>query len=164
MSFFRYTLGDAGNRLRVIEQIERPNGSSEQRDISYTYDALYRLRNESVTMEFSSDSTSWTYDAVGNRLTESGFGSSGFINKSYTYNRNDWLLTETNNGVATVYAYDANGNTDSKLVGGVEQASYVYDSQDRMTVANITDQGATTTTFYDYDISGIGQRETVGGI
>ncbi len=58
-----YVLGPNGNRTQHAEL----NG----RVVDYVYDDLYRLTQEDVTdATLGNRTTTWTYDAVGNRLTE----------------------------------------------------------------------------------------------
>ena len=73
--------------------------------IVYGYDETYQLINESRTGS-ASYQLSWTYDEVGNRLTQNKNG----VITSYTNNDANQLVSELTNGLATVYEYDANGN------------------------------------------------------
>jgi RHS repeat-associated protein len=104
--------------------------------IDYTYDPLYRLTAADYsTGEFFH----YTYDAVGNRLTqETGAGTN-----TYTYDIAN-RLTSTDGVPLT---WDANGNL---LSDGA--SSYSYDPANRL---RTVDQGATSYTFI-YD--GLGNR------
>jgi YD repeat-containing protein len=70
---------------------------------SYSYDPLYELTQ--VTQS-GSTTESYSYDAVGNRLSSSSVS-------SYSYNASNEL---TSNSVGS-YTYDANGNTLSDASG-----------------------------------------------
>lgn len=85
---------------------------------------------------------SFTYDAVGNRLTLTGPSA----NVTYTYNTSDQL---TSDGTST-YTYDANGNTLTRSAGG-SLVRYNYDSRDKLT--QIT-QPDSSTVNYVYDAAG----------
>ncbi len=82
---------------------------------SYTYDSLERL--ESVT-EPNGRVSGYTFDAAGNRLTETVSISTSAAITTYSYNEQNRLeKTVTNDGGSTVtvnYAYDNNGNMISK--------------------------------------------------
>ncbi|ACK68468.1 YD repeat protein (plasmid) [Rippkaea orientalis PCC 8801] len=100
ISGYEYTLDKVGNRLKVKE--------ADGRIVEYEYDDLYRLIEEKITdsLDTVNDGRviSYTYDAVGNRLTkvDSVEGTT-----TYDYNANDWLLTETEeNGDVKEYEYD----------------------------------------------------------
>ncbi|MEO1034861.1 MAG: Ig-like domain-containing protein [Pseudomonadota bacterium] len=164
VSTHTYTLGDAGNRLSLTETLTQPDASTVSRTTAYTYDALYRLESETITDAVNGNrSTSWTYDAVGNRQTQTRTGA-GADFTTYVYDLNDRLSSETTNSVVTTYTYDDNGNTLTKTAAGIQVASYGYDSEDRMTRATINDGGNTTVTLYEYDVQGVRQSETTGGI
>ena len=63
ISSYEYTLGLAGNRLKVSENTGRV--------VEYSYDDTYKLVEEKITMPSGDVRTiSYTYDAVGNRLTK----------------------------------------------------------------------------------------------
>jgi RHS repeat-associated protein len=73
------------------------------------------------------------------------------------------LLTETLAGVVTKYTYDNNGNTLSKFTSAVDQAIYEWDSQNRMTGAQVTDSNGTKDVVYGYDPNGIRLSSSVDG-
>ena len=111
--------------------------------ISYTYDPLYRL-----TAADYSDGTyfHYTYDAVGNRLTEVTPGGS----VSYVYDIANRLTTV--GGVS--YTWSDNGNL---LSDGV--STYTYDHANRLSSAV---EGTTTSTFA-YNGLGDRLRQTLDG-
>ena len=126
--------------------------------IDYTYDAFYRL----VQADYASSDAAldgsyftYTYDAVGNRLSEVACTSSAPcapITTTYSYD-NANRLTSVN---GQPYTWDANGNL---LADGV--LTYTYDAANRLiTVA----QGLTLTTGYAYN--GLGDRvnKVVNGV
>ena len=148
-----YTLGDNGNRTQHAEL----NG----RTVDYTYDDLYRLLTETVTdPTLGNRSASWTYDAVGNGLTQMETDTRGTTTTTYVYDDNDRLTSETAVGAApstTSYTYDNNGNTLTRVADGVT-TTYAYDSRNHLINLNM---GQVT---YRYDASGIRMSETAAGL
>ena len=148
-----YTLGDNGNRLQHAELGGRV--------VDYTYDDLYRLETETVTdATLGNRSASWTYDAVGNRLTQVETNAAGTTTTSYIYDDNDRLATEMTVGTApssTSYVYDENGNTRTRAVDGVV-TEYAYDSRNRLVNLN------NGQVIYRYDATGIRMSETAAGL
>jgi RHS repeat-associated protein len=148
-----YTVDASGLRTQIAES--RPGVT---RTTDYTYDQVKRLTSEVVSGTGSQNrSSQWTYDRVGNRLTQSN---SGTINSSatYTYDSNDRLQSES----GFTYAYDSNGNLVSKKQGTTTLASYRWDEENRMVGATI---GAKVIS-YAYDPNGIrrAQEEVEGAI
>jgi len=144
-----YTLGPNGSRLSMTEL--------DGRTVDYSYDDLNRLTQEIVTDPAQGNrTTSWTHDAVGNRLTEVQNG----LTTQYSYDANDRLLEEIDSAGAITYTYDENGNTIEKRIDGVLDIAYQYNSRDCLTQA-VT---PTATLEYTYDPSGIRQSRTENGI
>jgi RHS repeat-associated protein len=113
----------AGNRTSKTNYL---NNITE----GYTYDPIYQLTQ--VT-QGASTTESYSYDAVGNRLSSLGVN-------PYSYNASN-ELTATPSGS---YTYDANGNTLSDPSG----KSYTWDFENRLT--QVVNPGVGTTTFrYD---------------
>ncbi len=113
----------AGNRTSKTNYL---NGITS----NYAYDAIYELQQ--VT-QGGGTTESYSYDAVGNRLSSSGV-------PTYSYNPSN-ELTSTSSGS---YTYDANGNTLSDPSG----KSYSWDFENRLVQA--VNPGVGTTTFrYD---------------
>jgi RHS repeat-associated protein len=114
----------AGNRTSKTNYL---NGITS----NYGYDAIYELQQ--VT-QGGSTTESYSYDAVGNRLSSSGV-------PSYSYNASNELASKSSGS----YTYDANGNTLADPSG----KSYSWDFENRLT--SVTVPGSGTTTFkYDF--------------
>ena len=118
-----YVYDFAGNRTSKTNYL---NGTTW----NYGYDAIYELLQ--VT-HGGSTKESFSYDAVGNRL-------SSLSVPSYSYNTSN-ELTATSNGS---YTYDANGNTLSDPSG----KSYSWDFENRLTQAVVPGTG---TVAFKYD-------------
>jgi RHS repeat-associated protein len=118
-----YTYDQAGNRTAKTNYLNAITSN-------YTYDPLYELTQ--VT-QGASTTESYSYDAVGNRLSSSGVA-------SYSYNASNEL---TANSLGS-YTYDANGNTLTDPSG----KQYSWDFEHRLTQA--VNPGVGTTNFrYD---------------
>ena len=130
---YAYTLGPAGNRLRVAEE----NG----RQVDYSYDALFRLTQERITPTGNGAplTISYIYDGFGNRLTKT----IGGVTTGYTYDANGRL---TSAGAAT-FSYDAKGNLLGQDSGGIT-TTYQYDALNRLRQLN-SPSGSVTTFVYD---------------
>ena len=112
--------------------------------INYEYDPLYRLTEANYS---NGDYYHYTYDAVGNRLTESN----QLAVNSYQYDDANRLTSV--NGVT--YTWDANGNL---LNDGVN--AYTYDSANRLKLAS------NQSTVSSYGYNGLGDRlsQIVNGV
>jgi RHS repeat-associated protein len=134
---YSYSLGVTGLRTGVTEQ--------SGRTANWTYDGIYRLTNEAISLSPAGNNGSVGYglDPVGNRQTETS-SITGLASGSFTFNADDQLSTET---------YDANGNT---LTSGGK--SFAYDAENKLVSMN----GGAVTIAYD----GFGNRvaKTVGGV
>jgi RHS repeat-associated protein len=110
---FGYTLTTAGNRAALNETL---NGASQT--YAWTYDAVQRLTQETISGTAPTGTLGYNYDAVGNRTNRSGtIGSLG--SATYSYGSNDWLTADS---------YDKNGNTTNS-----SGAVYRYDYANRLT-------------------------------
>jgi RHS repeat-associated protein len=112
---------------------------------NYTYDKLYQLT--SATHPTQSQET-FTYDAIGNRLTSADYS-------NWSYNNRNQLTGY--NGVT--FAYDENGNTISKTdASGI--TAYTYDFENRITRIDFPGGGYAT---YKYDVKGRRIEKDVNG-
>jgi len=128
---YSYTLSPTGNRTGAVE--------SSGRTLNWSYDGIYRLTNEAISLDPHSVNGSIGYglDPVGNRLSQTSTLSE-ITSGSYTYDADDRILsTET---------YDNNGNT---LVTGAR--TFTYDFENRLKTMTNSQTGATATIVYDGD-------------
>ncbi len=134
LASFVYTLDGSGRRQAVNEARRDPATLLLQGNTtSYSFDPLGRLTGESGGI---AGTLSYTYDAVGNRLSKTTNG----VSVGYTYNANDWMKSEG----AKTFDYDANGNTVY-----ADGQTLQYDWQDRLVG---TQNGGNTVSFvYDAD-------------
>jgi RHS repeat-associated protein len=131
ISTHTYTLDDVGNRTQVVD---------DQGTTTYAYDDLYRLT--SVTYPGPSTDT-YTYDALGNRLTKN--------TDDYTYDNAD-QLTDVE---GTTYSYDDNGNLTAR-----GSDTFTWDRENRMLKADVGGNIATFT----YNADGVRvQQNNEGG-
>ena len=114
--------------------------------IDYQYDSLYRLTNANYTGVLT-DTFAYSYDAVGNRLTQTNNG----IVTNYGYDNANRLTSV--NGVA--YTWDNNGNL---LSDGVN--TYAYNQANRLISVN----SQTSNVSFAYNGLGDRLRQTVDGI
>jgi RHS repeat-associated protein len=132
-----YTLDATGNPTSITT-----TGGTE----TFDYDSLDRLISvcyQANCPNASDPQVDWTYDDVGNRLTEVRPAGT----TTYGYNNADQLTSSTGPGGTTNYGYDSNGNMTQS-----GSRTFGYDMANRM----ITTTSGSTTTTYAYD--GIGRR------
>ena len=122
-----YTLDNAGNRLT---RAPLPTGTTS----TFGYDNIYELL--SVT-QGSSTTESYTYDPVGNRLTDLG-------SASWTYNTSNELTARP----SVSYTFDNNGNTQT-MANASGTTTYSWDFENRLTSAALPGSGGTVTFKYD---------------
>jgi RHS repeat-associated protein len=135
LASFAYQLGRTGSRTNLSETV-----SSTTRTYAWSYDALYRLRQETIS---GFGSVSYGLDSVGNRTNRDVTGSLNLTNQSFGYTTNDWLTSD---------GYDANGNTISSGAN-----AYYYDPLNRLTNFN-------NTVYFGYDGDGNRITKTADGV
>ena len=156
----QYTVDANGMRTAVEER----DAAGLTRVVAYNYDAVKRLTTETIDHRDNTRdrASAWTYDAVGNRLTQTVLvGATEAATTAYAYDANDRLLSESTTGATTTYTFDANGNTQSKT-GPSGATTYRYDDANRLIEAT-TPQGVTA---YVYNADGLRVRQThtpIGG-
>lgn len=102
------------------------------------------------------NSVEYTYDANGNRVELKEVENGEITNITYTYDKNDRLITEQKGTQDVVtYSYDKNGNLTGKSDGIVQ----VFDELNRMTSYKSTDG---TTTIYSYYPDNMRMSKKVG--
>ena len=148
---YAYTLAPAAQRTSVTEL--------SGRTASYQVDLFKRLKQETIGSDpgGKNGTISYTYDAVGNRLTRSSSVQS-ITPQSFTYDANDRLTTD---------GYDKNGNTTAGKVsldanGAPAPERLVndsYDFEDQLTSRT----SAVGAVIVVYDGDGNKVRETAGG-
>ena len=89
---------------------------------------------------------SWTYDAVGNRLSDTTNG----VTTSYSYDANDRLLTRGSQS----FTYDDRGSTLSES-DGITTDTFVYGSRNKLVEAMV--EGSLLTMSYDMDGNRVGK-------
>ena len=136
---YSYTLSPTGNRTGAVE--------SSGRTLNWSYDNIYRLTNETISLDPHSVNGSVGYglDPVGNRQSQNS-SIPGIATGGFTYDPDDRLNTET---------YDANGNT---LTSGGK--TFAYDFENRL--KSMT-EGAVTVAI-QYDADGNRAAKTVNGV
>ncbi|MFB3903053.1 MAG: Ig-like domain-containing protein, partial [Acidobacteriota bacterium] len=132
-------------------EIRKVNGQVS-RELSYKYDALERL----IQATYGGTSViDYTYDAVGNRKTESGQTPSGQqVNRNYTVNEANELTAVTDlmdPARSLTLTYDPNGNlaTEQSMTAA---RRFEHDVADRL--SQVSDDGAGLQGSYDYDFQG----------
>jgi RHS repeat-associated protein len=139
---FTYTLDPVGNPTQIVRTGSAPGTTTHAYDVR---DRLTEVCFQTSCPGGSDPFVRWTYDAVGNRLTEAR--PAGTTN--YTYNDADQL---TQAG-STTYSYDQNGNETAA-------GSRTFASDVANRVISTTSGGTTT---YTYDGDGNRLQITSGG-
>jgi RHS repeat-associated protein len=139
LSSFTLIRDEDGNPTRVTALNNAVSWSER-----YTYDDLDRLTEACYQASPCTGGADpfirWTYDEVGNRLTEQRPTGT----TTYTYNTADQLMQRSGLGGTVAYTYDPNGNQLSE-----NAKSFAYTLQNRL--KSITNGGSTTSYFYDGD-------------
>ncbi|KAA0255550.1 MAG: RHS repeat protein, partial [Acidobacteria bacterium] len=152
-----------GQRTSLVANV--PSQGFTNAPTAYYYDSLYQLTRTDYpnAAPFNGEVDSWTYDAIGNRLTDTVNGNT----LSYTYFKNGsnplngQRLQSVSTAPPTTYGYDAAGNVTSRTgftfgydaeprlrtIGTGLTASYAYDHQSRRSSKTVS--GTTSTYLYD---------------
>jgi RHS repeat-associated protein len=122
-----YTLDNAGNRTAKSDLFAGVT-------TNYGYDAIYELLNATQS---GTTKESYTYDPVGNRLTDLG-------STSWSYNTANELTSRPSN----TYTYDQDGNT-TTVVNSSGTTTYAWDFENRLTSVILPGSGGTVSFKYD---------------
>lgn len=124
----------------------------------FTYDDLGRLKTANGVY----GRMAWTYDNVGNRLTESRNG----ITESYAYKTGTNIIESVDGALDKTFVHDANGNIHNAVIQKTSAAApvtsdYLYTSDG----LRLTRTSNGLTTVYHYDLAGnlIGESGPDGG-
>ncbi len=138
LAHYAYTLNAAGIRTQVTEK--------DSSKVFYGYDSLYRLKSERRTGSHT-DTMTYTYDPVGNRLTKGHRG----VTTTYAYNNRDQLLSEWDGTDSTRYGYDP--------AGRILTNHYSWVDEDRLDSLHTPSASVK----YAYDADGRRVKENTGG-
>ncbi len=125
LSSFIYTHYADGLRHSVTEQVQQ-NGSTENRVVTYSYDLLNRLIDESSLLGGSDEyQIEYGYDLVGNRSSRTVTVGGQELTTTYSYNDRDQLEYETQSGPVCaydigedrIYAYHDHGDITYTMAG-----------------------------------------------
>jgi RHS repeat-associated protein len=141
-------LASSGQRTFGYDDAFRITAANDIADTSKSwtlgYDILDRLSSATQT----GTTIGYTYDANGNRLSQSGTSAS-----TYTVSGTSNQLSSTSGALARSYTYDAVGNT---LTSGA--TVHTYNNANRMKTGKLVGNGDTT-----YVYNGLGQRVKKSG-
>ncbi len=143
---YEITLGAAGERLQIVEK---------NRTVNFTYDKLYRLTQETISANGVTSSTTYTYDAMSNRLSKE----TSSATTTFTYNELNQLTASSD----ATYTYDADGNQIA-VQEATRSVTYHYDDLGRMSGAVVQSLGQTTLENYRYNGNGIRIAKNTDGI
>jgi RHS repeat-associated protein len=144
LAHYAYALNAAGIRMQVTEK--------DSSKVFYGYDSLYRLKSERRTGNHT-DTMTYTYDPVGNRLTKAHRG----VTTTYAYNNRDQLLSEWDGTDSTRYSYDSSGRMLTKAeTGGTTH--YLWRDEDRLDSL----YGPGVSMKYQYDSEGRRVKDSTG--
>jgi len=121
-----YTVDNAGNRTSKTDKLANVTSN-------YAYDPIYQLTGVN---QGGPTTESYTYDAVGNRLSSTA--------GSYSYNTSNEM---TSSPTAT-FTFDNNGNTLTKA-NSTGTTSYAWDFENRLTSVTLPGTAGTVTFRYD---------------
>ena len=147
---FAYTYDANSN----VESEVRTLNDATTRTANYQYDKLDRLKQAQYLTPGSSpvDTTlNWTYDAAGNRDSESGRAPGGtLVNRTYQYDALNRLTEAADGSTAFNYEYDKNGNLlETKSGNGQLVSRFEYDARDQL--RRVLDGQSQELARYDYD-------------
>jgi len=118
-----YQYNRTGTVASVIGNLTNTSGSMFTVNEQYSYDALRRLTNSYVKSGSAITTASYTYDQLGNRLSQRVNG----VTTTFSYNAtNNELTGSSTTGTTVSYRYDNNGNLQTKDVTGTGASHWTY--------------------------------------
>jgi len=182
---YTYQRGPAGNLTSAAEY--------SGRTVNWTYDGIYRLTNETISLAPSGKNGTVSYglDPVGNRLSDTSsltgvpsgswsfnpddelsseaYDSNGNVlstgGKAFTYDSENHLMTMTGSGMAASIVYDGFGNRVAKTVNGVTTRYLVEDDVNPTGYPQVFDEltNGVVTRTYTYGLQRIDEYQLIGG-
>jgi RHS repeat-associated protein len=155
---YAYTLKPNGQRAQVREY----DAAGTVRTRDYTYDALNRLTQDTLTdarTAANSRTTVYAYGNTGNRTSKTETQGGVTTTTAYVYDADDRLTSETRTQgattQATTYGWNANGNLTQKIEAA-QTTLYTWDSYNRLIEVKRGTTAATATSVaaYQYDANG----------
>ncbi|MCZ7593225.1 MAG: hypothetical protein M5U15_14285 [Kiritimatiellae bacterium] len=134
-----------GVSVSTLARVTAPDGKM----IEYAYDHSDKRTNETIAAGTAeAATTSWTYDSVGRKATQTD--ANGNLH-TWNYDALDRVAAEINAaGDVTTYAYDAEGNLTNRVDGAGIETTWEYDAMDR-----IVAMGSGALRYeYEYDLGG----------
>ena len=174
----QYQYDPMSNITRVDENKASTANNTSTNAYLYQYDKLYRLTNADNPTGLPDEQ--YTYDKLGNRLTDNGKPNPAQTSKQWQYNANNQLTQSATEDTATFgsnarainHRYDANGNltqlttelttpnqTGTAAANPYDNQQYSYDAQNRLTA--VQDSLGNLIASYQYDPYGQRIRKTI---
>jgi len=153
---------DAASRITALQRLTA-NAIDPAKSVSYGYDNLDRLTVVTPNPGNLDAAQSYTYDAIGNRLSNTVAPAGGNTSvTNYSYSATSHRLAALSGAITQSFSYDANGNRLSGAATGPTQ-SWTYGGDNRPTAISVTNGG--TPTSIQSGINALGQRvsKTVNG-
>ena len=115
LSAYDYYFNGDGQITSSSEGTSTDPGSNNATVTTYGYDPLGHLNSEART-GVAPESITYTYDAIGNRVSQTGSS----LNGTFAYDADDELTSFTNSGASSAsatFGYDADGQRTSETTG-----------------------------------------------
>jgi RHS repeat-associated protein len=158
LASYSYGLHATGRRTNAVEVLLQEGGTYLTNTLTWQYDQLYRLTNETCNASSGYGYTNaFQYDLAGNRLLQTRTAG-GVTTTSYGYNANDQLTNEITGSVSTACQYDANGSLTNRASGGTT-TSYAYNLKNKLSSVSVN---GTLSAAYQYNDQGIRVRQSAG--
>lgn len=157
------------------QTVNRLSNTSQEKSVSYQYDAIYRLtqalsstpgnssntsgRGDGIPNATQQQKESYFYDAVGNRLASERRAAYVYNQAnqlvanggSYQYDQNGNLIQKTTSEGTTNYEWDYENRLVKVTTPDGTVAEFAYDPFGRRIAKKVTESGTSTSTRYFYD-------------